>query len=47
MSNSEDPDEPSHLDLCCLHKPIIIVCGSERVKGNNLFPEKPIQFPYV
>ena len=24
--------EPSHLDLCCLQKPIIIDCGSERVK---------------
>ena len=24
--------EPSHLDLCCLQKPIIIACGSERVK---------------
>ena len=23
--------EPSHLDLRCLHKPIIIACGSERV----------------
>ena len=34
MSNSVDPDETaqSHLDLCCLQKPIIIVCGSERVK---------------
>ena len=37
MSNSVDPDEtahyePSHLDLCCLQKPIIINCGSERVK---------------
>ena len=37
MSNSIDPDEtahnePSHLDLCCLQKPIIIACGSERVK---------------
>ena len=31
MSNSVDP-EPSHLDLRCLHKPVIIVCGSERVK---------------
>ena len=34
MSNSVDPDEtghyePSHLDLCCLQKPIIIPCGSE------------------
>ena len=24
--------EPSHLDLCCLQKPIIIACGSEIVK---------------
>ena len=24
--------EPSQLDLCCLQKPIIIDCGSERVK---------------
>ena len=36
MSNSVDPDEtalePSHLDLCCLQKPIIIACDSERVK---------------
>ena len=36
MSNSVDPDEtahyePSHLDLCCLQKPIIIACGSERI----------------
>ena len=33
MSNSVDPDEtePSHLDLCCLQKPIIIACGSERL----------------
>ena len=23
--------EPSHLDLCCLQKPIIIACASERV----------------
>ena len=35
MSNSTDPDEtahyePSHLDLCCLQKPVII--SSERVK---------------
>ena len=33
MSNSIDPDEmahnePSHLDLHCLQKPIIISCGS-------------------
>ena len=36
MSNSIDQDEtahyePSHLDLYCLQKPIIISCGSERV----------------
>ena len=36
MSNNVDPDgtanyEPAHLDLCCLQKPIIIACGSERV----------------
>ena len=44
MSNSVDPDEtahyePSHLDLRCLQRPIIIACRSERVKtGNNCFP---------
>ena len=37
MSNSVDPDEtglnePSHLDLCCLQKPLIIAYGNERVK---------------
>ena len=37
MSNSVDPDEtaqnePSHLDLRCLQKPIIIAYGSERIK---------------
>ena len=32
MSNSVDLAEPSHLDLCCLQKHFIIVCGSERVK---------------
>ena len=33
MSNSVDElNEPSHLDLCCLQKPIIIACGSGRVK---------------
>ena len=37
MSNRVDPDEtahnePSHLDLCCLQKPIIIACGSGRGK---------------
>ena len=32
MSNSVAPDETAHyLDLCCLQKPIIIACGSERV----------------
>ena len=36
-SNSVDPDEtahyePSHLDLCCLQKPVTIAYGSERVK---------------
>ena len=38
MSNSVDPDdtaihEPSHLDLRYFQKPIIIVCGSERIKA--------------
>ena len=37
MANSIDPDEmahyeASHLDLCCLQKPIIIAYGSKRVK---------------
>ena len=37
MSNSVDLDEtahnePSHLDLCFLRKPIVIAYGSERVK---------------
>ena len=37
MSTSKDPDEmahsePSHLDLCCLHKPTIKTCRSGRVK---------------
>ena len=36
MSNSVDLDVtahsgPSHLDLCCLQKPIIVACGSENV----------------
>ena len=36
MSNNVDLDETahyelSHLDLCCLQKPIIIACGSEIV----------------
>ena len=29
--------EPFHLDLCCLQKPIIIACGSERVSKIHLF----------
>ena len=38
MSNSVDSDEaahyePSHLDLHCLQKLIIITCGSERVNS--------------
>ena len=43
-SNSVDPYElahyePSHLDLCCLQKPIIISYGSERVKAQQtVFP---------
>ena len=42
MSNSVDPDEtahfePSHLDLCCLEKPIVINYGSERVKSELWF----------
>ena len=28
--------EPSHLDLCCLQKPIVIACGSESVKYTEL-----------
>ena len=32
MSDSVDPGETAHLDLCCLQKPIIIACGSVRVK---------------
>ena len=35
MSKNVDPDEPSHLDLCYLQKPIIIACDSERVKVNQ------------
>ena len=40
MSNIVAPDEtahyePSHLDLFCLQKPIIIACGSERVDKEN------------
>ena len=41
MSNSVDLDEtahyePSHMDPCCLQKPIIIACGSERVTALTL-----------
>ena len=37
MLDSVDQDktahnEPSHLDLCCLQKPIVIAYGSERAK---------------
>ena len=35
MSNSIHC-EPSHLDLCCLQKPIIIACVSETVKHITL-----------
>ena len=38
MSNSIDPDEtahyePSHLDLYCLQKSVVIAFGGERVKA--------------
>ena len=32
--------EPSHLDLCCLQKPIIIAYGSERVNKMPYFRSK-------
>ena len=40
MSNMVDPEEtgrfePSHLDLRCFQKPIIIAYGSESVNTNN------------
>ena len=40
MSNSVDPDEtahyePSHLDLRCLQKPVIIARDNERVNEDN------------
>ena len=45
-------DGSSHLDLCCLQKPIIIACGSERVEALTrcclssslllLFPKSPL-----
>ena len=37
ISNSVDPDEMSHLDVCYLQKPIIVACGSERVKSSPYF----------
>ena len=42
MPNSVDPDEtahyePSHLDLRCLQKPIIIAYGSEKVTWSIRF----------
>ena len=42
MSNSVAPDETysyelSHLDLCCLQKPIIIACCSKWVEGYQFF----------
>ena len=36
-SRSDGSYEPSHLDLCCLQKPIIIVCGSESYGITLLF----------
>ena len=41
MSNRVDPDEtthyePSHLNLCCLQKPINIAYGSKRVNADNV-----------
>ena len=38
MLNSGDPDEtahyePSHLDLRCFQKPVVIAYGSERIKA--------------
>ena len=49
MSNSVNPDEtahyePSHLDLRCLQKPIIIASGSERVKITTLMNTHNVQF---
>ena len=38
--------EPSHLDLCCLQRPIMIVCGSERVKSLCLFFTCASRVPY-
>ena len=52
MSNSVDPDEmahyePSHLDLCCLQKLIIITCGSERVKVYYALRIDPLSFGII
>ena len=49
MTNSVDPDEmahydPSHLDLCCLQKPIITACGSKRANLLLAFVGHPFQF---
>ena len=51
MSNSVYLDEmahyePSHLDLRCLQKPIIIACGNERVKSILLVPTPHPRFIY-
>ena len=48
MSNSVDPDETAHdepfrLGLCCLQKPIIIACGSEKVKKKKKKKKKKIK----
>ena len=45
MSNSVDPDEtaqyePSHLDPCCLKKPVIIACGSDGIKEGRMEVDK-------
>ena len=51
MSNSVDPDEtahyePSHLDLRCLQKNIIIAYGSERVKDIAKMRQKEVPLTY-
>ena len=38
--------ELSHLDLLCLQKPIIIACGSERVKSLLLVKYSFLQVSY-
>ena len=35
-SRGDGSYELSHLDLCCLQKPIIIACGSEKVKYSGI-----------